>query len=55
LVTALTLLNYEGFQYLTLVKGIAIGGIIQGLRYPDRFKFRHHQASNKSFAKNRLK
>jgi hypothetical protein len=43
LVTALTLLNYEGFQYLTIIKGVAIGGIIQGLRYPDRFKFRHHQ------------
>lgn len=42
LVTAATLVNYEGFQYLTLIKGIAIGGIIQGLRYPDRFKFRHN-------------
>jgi hypothetical protein len=55
LVTALTLLNYEGFQYLTLVKGIAIGGIIQGLRYPDRFKFRHHQTTNKNYVKNRFK
>ncbi len=52
LVTALTLLNYEGFQYLTVVKGIAIGGVIQGLRYPDRFKFRHHPTPNKSYAEN---
>lgn len=51
LVTAITLLNYEGFQYLTVIKGIAIGGIIQGLRYPDRFKFRHSQASNQSYSK----
>ena len=42
LVTGITLLNYEGFQYLTIIEGMAIGGIIQGLRYPDRFKFRHH-------------
>lgn len=46
LVTALTLLNYEGFQYVTIIKGIAIGGIIQGLRYPDRFKFRHTKEPN---------
>lgn len=51
LVTALTLLNYEGFQYLTLIKGIAIGGIIQGLRYPDRFKFRHHKEADQNFSR----
>lgn len=51
LVTAITLLNYEGFQYLTFIKGIAIGGIIQGLRYPDRFKFRHSQTPNQSYNK----
>lgn len=51
LVTALTLLNYEGFQYLTVIKGVAIGGVIQGLRYPDRFKFRHHQTPNQSYSK----
>ena len=45
LVTVITLLNYEGFQYVTLIKGLAIGGIIQGLRYPDRFKFRHYNTS----------
>ena len=48
LVTAITLLNYEGFQYLTFITGVAIGGIIQGLRYPDRFKFRHSQTLNKN-------
>ena len=43
--TAITLFYFEGFQYLSLVKGAAIGGIIQGLRYPDRFQFRHHPAT----------
>lgn len=37
----LILLHYEGFRYVTIIKGMAVGGIIQGLRYPDRFKFRH--------------
>ncbi len=32
---------YEGFAQLMVVKGVAIGGILQGLRYSDRFKFRH--------------
>lgn len=31
----------ENFSQLLTVKGMAIGGIIQGLRYPDRFKFKH--------------
>lgn len=31
----------DSFSHLLAVKGVAIGGIIQGLRYPDRFKFRH--------------
>lgn len=48
LVTALTLINYEGFQYLSFVIGFAIGGIIQGLRYPDRFQFRHHHTPNQN-------
>lgn len=51
LVTALTLINYEGLQYLTLVKGVAIGGIIQGLRYPDRFKFTHYHTPNQNLNK----
>ncbi|MDP3244885.1 MAG: hypothetical protein Q8M83_04495 [bacterium] len=51
LVTALTLINYEGLQYLTFVTGTAIGGIVQGLRYPDRFQFRHHHNPNQNFNK----
>ncbi len=51
LVTALTLINYEGLQYLTFVKGVAIGGIIQGLRYPDRFKFTHYNTPNQNLNK----
>lgn len=51
LVTALTLLSYEGFQYLTIIKGLAIGGVIQGLMYPDRFKFRHHKEPNQNFSR----
>ncbi len=31
----------DSFAHLLPVKGAAIGGIFQGLRYPDRFKFRH--------------
>jgi hypothetical protein len=48
LVTLATLVNYEGFQFLTIVKGVAIGGTIQGLRYPDRFKFRHYPTLDKA-------
>ena len=55
LVTAITLLNYEGFQYVTIIKGIAIGGIIQGLRYPDRFKFSHHPTQAPSLQETRKK
>ncbi len=50
LLTAIIVLNYEGLQYVTILKGIAIGGIIQGLRYPDRFKFRHPKIPAKSKA-----
>jgi hypothetical protein len=42
--TVLTLgmfVYYDSFSHLLVVKGVAIGGILQGLRYPDRFKFRH--------------
>lgn len=31
----------DGFTQLMLLKGAALGGVFQGLRYPDRFKFRH--------------
>lgn len=48
LLTAIIVLNYEGVQYITILKGLAIGGIIQGLRYPDRFKFRHVSTTNKA-------
>lgn len=41
IITGITFLTVEGLQHLILLKGIAIGGIIQGLRYPDRFKFKH--------------
>lgn len=33
--------SYDSVSHLLAVKGVAIGGILQGLRYPDRFKFRH--------------
>lgn len=36
-----TLFVFEGFRDLMVLKGAAIGGILQGLRYSDRFKFRH--------------
>lgn len=32
---------YEGMIRSPLFNGVAIGGILQGLRYKDRFKFRH--------------
>ncbi len=41
IVTAVTFVSYEGLQHMILLKGAAFGGIIQGLRYPDRFRFRH--------------
>lgn len=40
-----TLFVFEGFRELMVLKGAAIGGILQGLRYPDRFKFRHSRYS----------
>ena len=43
---------YDSFSHLIALKGAVIGGAIQGLRYPDRFKFRHprnllHRKRNK--------
>lgn len=35
-----SLVVFEGIQYLAAAKGLAVGGIIQGLTYPDRFKIR---------------
>lgn len=37
-------LIYDNLIHVTTAKafaGASVGGIIQGLRYPDRFKFRH--------------
>lgn len=31
----------ENFQFPRLIEGMIVGAILQGLRYPDRFKFRH--------------
>lgn len=31
----------EEFQYTSATAGVFLGGIFQGLRYPDRFKFRY--------------
>ncbi len=36
-----TLVSSESIQHFMLFKGAVLGGIIQGLRYPDRFQFRH--------------
>src|SRR3989344_3488665 len=37
ILTGATLIIYEGIQHLMMVKAAAIGGILQGLRFPDRF------------------
>ncbi len=31
----------DDFQYPMVFKGIVVGGILQGLRYPNKFKFRY--------------
>ena len=46
--TVATLFLFEGLQHHMVLNGAAIGGIIQGLRYPDRFKFHHPRKSQKS-------
>lgn len=38
---AVLFIAYDSFQHFMLLKGAALGGVFQGLRYPDRFKFRH--------------
>lgn len=38
---AVLVLSYDSFHQLMLIKGATLGGVFQGLRYPDRFKFRH--------------
>ena len=42
-VAALMFVNFESMQFLIVISGFALGGIIQGLRYPDRFQFRHRK------------
>lgn len=39
-ITAITLISLDSMQHLLVLKGVAVGGIVQGLRYPNRFKFR---------------
>jgi len=46
--TVLALLIFESLQHHTVLNGAAVGGIIQGLRYPDRFKFHHPRKPEKS-------
>ena len=41
IVIAVPIVVREDFQFPMVVEGLLIGGILQGLRYPDRFKFRH--------------
>jgi hypothetical protein len=38
---AALLFAYDSFTHMMFLKGAALGGVFQGLRYPDRFKFRH--------------
>lgn len=39
IITVLSITIYSGWTHAELLRGVAVGGIIQGLRYPDRFKF----------------
>lgn len=41
LIAAIAIFVLEDFQFPMILQGLIIGGIIQGLRYPDRFKFRY--------------
>ena len=41
IVIAVPVIIGEGFLFPMVVEGLLVGGILQGLRYPDRFKFRH--------------
>ena len=41
IITLALFLYYDSFSHLLVVKGTAIGSILHGLRFPDRFKFRH--------------
>jgi hypothetical protein len=46
--TVVALIWFEGLQHHVVLNGAAVGGIIQGLRYPDRFKFQHPRKPEKS-------
>jgi hypothetical protein len=41
LIILIPFLLTEKFIYPTVFKGIIVGGILQGLRYPNKFKFRY--------------
>lgn len=41
LITGVTVFWFGGLEHLIILKGAAVGGIFQGLRYPTRFQFRH--------------
>lgn len=41
LAIAIPVIIYEQFPYPMIVRGMLVGGILQGLRYSDRFKFRY--------------
>lgn len=47
-ITIVALVGFEGFQHQVVLNGAAIGGIIQGLRYPDRFQFKQPRKPRKS-------
>lgn len=41
LLIGIPIIVQEDFQMPMIIKGVIVGGILQGLRYPDRFKFRY--------------
>ncbi len=41
LIILLPFILNEKFSYPMIFKGIVVGGILQGLRYPNKFKFRY--------------
>jgi len=41
------LILFENLQHHIVLNGAAVGGIIQGLRYPDRFQFKHPRNTEK--------
>ncbi len=41
LIILLPFILSEKFSYPMIFKGIVVGGILQGLRYPNKFKFRY--------------